>query len=346
MFRQYSRTFLRWWLGQLAALLPAGMRRAVADNADATIVRIDGENLSLLVRRDAALEFIGTAHPNDWPALVHGTSGLPPLLLLRAPAGCVLCKRLSLPLAVRHDLGNVLGLAIDRETPFERSEVYWTYRTLGADKTNAVVEVELIIVPHHYVAPAIDAIRKAGLRVSALALEPEHDILIWVDGIAIGPWLHSQRRLAPLSAAALALFVAAILTPFAVQQLRLDLADRAISAAEGRAQEAAALRRSITERVAAMKYFGRAHDSGESVLGTVAAITRALPDDSFLTRLSLHGRTLTMTGASAQAAGLIAALSHSSAVRDPNFDAPITVDAHGGRETFAISAALVPAGVP
>jgi general secretion pathway protein L len=147
-----------------------------------------------------------------------------------------------------------------------------------------------------------------------------------------------------MALAALALLLTAIVTPFAVQQLRLYLADRAISAARQPAREAAVLRRTITERVAAMQYFGRRTSGG--ALATLAAVTSALPDDSFLTALSLHGHGLAMAGSSEQAAKLIAALSRSAAIRAPNFDSSIVAESGGELESFTISAALVSAGAP
>jgi general secretion pathway protein L len=346
MIQRFLTNFFRWWLKELAALLPAKLRQAVTSKLDAVIVTMNEDRLTVAVRRNETSMPVGSGGAAELAEVLKTIEDRPPLLLLRAPKSRLLCKRLSLPFAAGRDLPSALSLAIDRETPFECSEVCWGYRVLHADKKSGLVDIELVLVPRQSVAPAMRVIHDAGVRVSALDMDTPGVAYIWIDGIDPRSWLRSQRRLAPVALAALALLLMAIVTPFAVQQLRLYLADRAISAARLPAQEAATMRRSITERVAAMKYFGRTHQAGGSALATLAAVTSALPDDSFLTALSLHGGRLTMTGSSEQAAKLIAALSRSAAFREPNFDSSIVAESDAGLESFTISAALVPAGAP
>lgn len=344
MIQRFLTRFFRWWLSELAALLPAQLRQAVTCKLDAVIVAMEGDRLAVSVRRNEISVLIGCGDASGVAEILNAIADRPPLLLLRTPKSQLLCKKLALPFAAQNDLPSVLSLAIDRESPFECSEVYWGYRVLNADKTAGLVDIELVLVPRQRLEPAMDAIRDAGMKVSALDMDTPGVPYIWIDGIDPKSLARSQRRSAPLALAALALLLAAIVTPFAVQQLRLYLADRAISAAQRPAQEAAALRRTITERVAAMQYFGR--QSGGSALATLAAVTRALPDDSFLTALSLHGDKLTMSGSSEEAAKLIAALSRSVAIRAPNFDSSIVAESDGGLESFTISATLVSAGAP
>jgi general secretion pathway protein L len=344
MIQRFLTRFFRWWLRELAALLPAQLRQAVTRKLDAVIVAMEGDRLAVSVRRNETSLPVGSGDASGAAEILNAIEDRPPLLLLRAPGNQLLRKILSLPFAAQGELPSVLSLAINRETPFECSEVYWGYRVLNADKTARLVDIELVLVPRQNLEPAMGAIRDAGVRVSALDMDTPGVPYIWIDGIDPRSLARSQRRLAPLVLAALALLLTAIVTPFAVQQLRLYLADREISAAQRSAQEAAALRRTITERVAAMQYFGR--QSGGSTLATLAAVTSALPDDSFLTALSLHGSKLTMTGSSEEAAKLIGALSRSAAIQAPNFDSSIVTESDPGLESFTISATLVSAGAP
>ncbi len=344
MIQRFLTRFFRWWSRELAALLPAQLRQAATRKLDAVIVAMDGDRLAVCVRRNETLMSVDSGDASGVAEVLNAIADRPPLLLLRVPKKQLLCKKLSLPFAAQRDLSSALSLAIDRETPFECSEVYWGYRILNADKKAGLVDIELVLVPRRSLEPAMRAIREAGMKISALDMDAPGVSDIWIDGIDPGSLARSQHRLAPLALSALALLLTAIVTPFAVQQLRLYLADRAISAAQRPAQEAAVLRRTITERVAAMQYFGRR--SGGSALATLAAVTRALPDNSFLTALSLHGNRLAMTGSSEEAAKLIAALSRSAAIRAPNFDSSIVTESDGGLESFTISAALESAGAP
>ena len=56
----------------------------------------------------------------------------------------------------------------------------------------------------------------------------------------------------------------------------------------------------------------------------MAAITSALPDDTYLMSFSLRERVMALSGRSAAATRLITTLSADPDLQDPSFDAPIT----------------------
>ena len=68
----------------------------------------------------------------------------------------------------------------------------------------------------------------------------------------------------------------------------------------------------------------------------LAAITDALPDDTYLSDFTLHHREISLMGQSRDAAALIQRLSDNSVVRDPGFSAPVTRDPGTGVDNFSI----------
>ena len=80
-------------------------------------------------------------------------------------------------------------------------------------------------------------------------------------------------------------------------------------------------------------------------LRAIAALTEILPDDTWLTELTLRQRKLTMAGRSAGAARLIGLLSADPTIRDAAFAAPVTRAEgtraeSGGVDAFSIRAEL------
>ena len=74
----------------------------------------------------------------------------------------------------------------------------------------------------------------------------------------------------------------------------------------------------------------------------LAAATRVLPDDSYLTEMQLQQRKLTMSGRSAAAARLIGAMSADSEFHNPAFAAPVTRIEALRQEIFTIVTEVAP----
>jgi general secretion pathway protein L len=74
------------------------------------------------------------------------------------------------------------------------------------------------------------------------------------------------------------------------------------------------------------------------VLRTLAAVTRILPNDTFLTDFSLRNRQMTLSGQSASARRLITGLSADPAIRNAAFAAPITRIEGATADLFSIKA--------
>ena len=74
------------------------------------------------------------------------------------------------------------------------------------------------------------------------------------------------------------------------------------------------------------------------VVRLIDALSRALPDNAYLTELEIQGATARMTGRSDEATALIAAIEAAPEYEDVGFAAPTTRDADGGAESFTITA--------
>jgi general secretion pathway protein L len=70
-------------------------------------------------------------------------------------------------------------------------------------------------------------------------------------------------------------------------------------------------------------------------------LSRALPDDAWLTRLEVEQRTVRLAGNAANASALIGRIEASGHFADVQFSAPTTL-AEGEGESFTITARVVP----
>lgn len=328
-----------------------GIVGAPADHADAAILEIDGDAAGLLIRQRGMISRVARVSADEAgfhriARILAERGGAPHGLVLRLPQAAVLQKRLSLPLAARRHLEGLLGFEMDRETPYARDEVHWRYALRRQDAAHGRIEVDLAVVPRSFVDPLVEAARRAGLDPAGVevATAPNETVLIRLGAGQRWQRLRAQRPLVAMAAAACVLAVIAVATPFIRQQRAIAAADAEIQSLTPQATEAAALRQSIDHLASTFEYLKQERNRTGSALSALAAATRAVSDDSYLTGLTLHEGRLVMTGLSPSAAQLVGSLAQSADFREPAFDAPVVQNESDGLETFTISVSLKPAG--
>jgi general secretion pathway protein L len=136
----------------------------------------------------------------------------------------------------------------------------------------------------------------------------------------------------------------------AIAHAARDRGLRAGGSGRGRAvrpsAEAATFRKDAGQIAAAIGFLAKERSKNGSALTALAAATNTLPDDSYLSALSLRAGRLTLNGRSPSAAQVIGVLAQSPDFREPAFEAPVTRDPDNDLEAFTISVALASKAVP
>jgi general secretion pathway protein L len=343
------RDFLTWWLGQLADLLPQRLRRSAPTVADATVITpIDagGESVEAIavgLRRNGKESSLGQfALGTSGLAEVPSSPGKPPVLRLRETD--VLSKTVVLPLAAEREVGQALLFEIDRETPFKPDELYWNHRVEAADRRNARLLVRLVLVPKAQLAPLLDPLGRAGVTPVRAEIADGPDAGFWLpldrDGHSVDRGASSLLK--PLAVCCAVLALAAIVTPFVRQSTAMSELDQSVAVGRAAAAEADMLHREIKRLAGSADLVGMEREKVGQALAVLAAATRVLPDDSYLTELQLQQRKLTISGRSAAAARLIGAMSADDEFHNPAFAAPVTRIEALRQEIFTIVTEVAP----
>ena len=342
---------LDWWFDQLTGLMPARFARAATKPSDAVILELDRQIVRPIIRLNGARTRVSDLGADakgvqDLCLFLAAESNLPRAIVLRLPASQVLHKHVTLPAAAKRDLQQVLGFEIDRETPFTRDEVYWTYYVQQNGSAEGRFDVDLLLVPRAFADPYITELKRAGIEPAGIEVDVGSGLttLIRLAPQKREPWLRIERPLLPLAGAAAALAVLVLITPFLVQQWVLVSADTAMASLTGPAKEAATLRQTVDTAIRAADFLTAERSRNRSAVEILAAVTDALPDDTYLTSLSIRGGKVTMSGFSSSAADLIGVLADAPGFASPAFDAPVVRDETNSLERFTISVALAPAG--
>ena len=345
------REFLRWWLGQLAEMVPAGWRRVSAEKRTSLILAPDfpaATAASVRLEKRGHSSFLGrfSFDANGLQALKRAIAavGRSADILVELPGDALLEKHLSLPLAAERELDRVIAYEMDRETPFAVDEVYWDSEIEARDRTHRKLAVRLSMVAKEELAELAMSLASAGLAPRALIAKAADGTTRYIpfhrEAVRRSGWRAYALPVAAGACIVLGLFAVGL--PFVRQYMALAQVDRELAELQPSVDIATQLRARIDASrrdndslAAERKLFG-------DPLAMLSAITAALPDDTRLTELNLTQRKLVITGQSKAAARLIGDITKNSAIKDPAFSAPVTRVEAGKYDVFTISAEMTP----
>lgn len=346
--------FLRWWGGELAALAPPTLRRAIAGRSAQLIARPAAPGgATLTMAQRGRLKPLGALDALPRAALrgmarAARRGGLS--VALAVPSARIATRRVALPAAAERDAEAALALDLDRLTPFGADELFWGWRIAARGPQPDRIAVDVTFTPRAQWAPTLEALAAAGL--------PAHGVMIWDgDDAAADPadamTLHGLSRPAARGAsfgrrAALAGCAALALLGLwhagaAHWRLRAELA--ALGPAVQRAR-AAAFAGAGPQADPLGARLGEARATTPLAVATLDALSAALPDDAWVSQLTLAEGRLSLQGEAAEAARLIPLLEAADAFAAPRFEAPLQRIDDGARERFVISLSVAPALAP
>ncbi len=340
--------FLAWFVQQLAELLPPSWRDAGRRLPDAVVARIEpgSSEAALAIRRGGRTGQLGTIDLEmpSRPAIRRLLGArAPSRLAVQLPAELLLERPVTLPIAAEGDFHQVIGYEVDRYTPFAAGEMFWSAEIERRDRPRGRLHLKLFVVPRAAVQPALEALETAGLAVSRLEI-PAADGTARVIDLGRGPSAGERLGRRALQGAAIACLVLALVAtglPFFLQWQARSGVESRIALLSPRVQEYEALRRRILGAATGADTLAAEQARVGDTLEILATLTRLLPDDTYLTGLTLRQRKVSLEGQSASAAKLISLLADDPLVRNPSFAAPIVRNDRNA-EVFSIRAEMSP----
>jgi general secretion pathway protein L len=339
--------FLAWWGGELRALLPVRWRSWFADGADWYLLQVDGDSWSLRRRGHAESLAQWNEAVEVMPARAFATAlqqvdreDLRVALLL--PAVQVLRRSLSLPLAARDNLHQVVGFEMDRQTPFGVAQVYYAVRELQATAPAGRCQVELVAAARAGVDPLLARLRAQGIAVDAVDVAVADDRL----GVNLLPPEQRPRRVHPRRRLNLILAAGVVLLLLLVglewrhnREAALAAMQAEVAAMRGDAAQVASLRQQLQDNAGAAGFLAQRKRDTVGMLELLRDATARLPQGTWLERFSVDNTgQIGMQGQSQQAAKLLDALKDSSVITDAGFQGSIQPDASTGKERFYLTA--------
>jgi len=247
----------------------------------------------------------------------------------------VLRRTLRLPVAARFRLRGLLAQDLERQSPVDPASVLFTFRILAIERAASQVLVSLILVRREVVEAAVRRVEAAGLRLKD----------VFLDGEILRDEFLAPRRFGVTRrhGAAVVLLLLALLLGAADVAVRAERQGQVLDALSARAaalDAAAAQVEAVREQVEdlqAQSGFLAARRAAPSVGVILAAVTRALPDGTWLYSFDYDGATVQLQGYSHDAAALVAVFDGTALFRDAAFRAPMTQGPAPGLQQFDLS---------
>jgi general secretion pathway protein L len=339
---------LTWWVRQMTGLAAPVLARFQAGEPDALLLSADRAPSGLLPAarrlkgRIEKLPDIETgADPARLRSLISAARGRLTLTLVTATPP--LLREVTLPAAAEANLERFLGYEMDRLTPFPPQAVFFTHRLLAHDRARGTIRIELAVLPRSWVQPTLTLLSEAGVTPASLETSRADGMVYRIpivhEDADRRAWQHLGRRVAIGSAAALA--IAVLTVPIVRQSLALTAVSDRIATLRPLVDQVDRLRQRIAAGSAGSDRISSARQAAGESLIVLGVLTDTLPNDTWLTSMSLHQHHLVIEGHSAGATKLIAAMASEPRLRNPAFAAPVLRPDTGG-EVFTIQADVAP----
>jgi general secretion pathway protein L len=336
---------LRWWLDELAELgrdAAATLRAATASSLALELTETGSWVLTRETR--AARAVLGTieAQRLDDEAVRRTVrrllgEGKPSTVALLLPTSALLTRMVRLPSAATTELPAIIAFEIGRHTPFTAERAYYRHRVVGRPAGAGALDVELRVAPRELIDGTLRRLAAIGLAVDSvtaagtLPRERRRVSLLPIRATAAGVGRVRARILGLVGGLAA---VAAVVSPIAVAELRRAGIEHDIRALQPRVDRLLAEHAQQSRLTNALDAIVAAKRATPATVQTLAALTHALPDGSWLGALQLAGRDLIIDGHSPAAAALARPLETVGPFAKVGYRAPITRDPRSGLEQF------------
>ncbi|HEX7272840.1 MAG TPA: PilN domain-containing protein [Casimicrobiaceae bacterium] len=378
-WRQYLRDaanraglprFWRWWMGELAPLLPSKSLIAVQRRFSRPVIElVDGEAVfwrpdfgegttaRLIIAERVSLNgdaaSVLAAGREAVGRLAANTPGgsTAPRVLVALGAKQVLRKEITLPAAVEQNLEQTLVYDLDRHTPFRPEQLYFDAVVVRRDAQRKLLHVDWAAALKTVVDDARRRVEDWGAVPVAIVPGPataRTRLNLLPNGVRPRQLQWRRWQLwAPIAAIGLFGF-AAVIVPLA-QKREYAIALNAIDAeARQGALAADSVRTQLESMQADYNYILTKKYAYPNAVSVLDEVTRVLPDDTWLTQLELKTmgrgkemhRDLYLRGESVNAGKLIALLEDSKLVEQTAPRSPTTKIQGAPGEIFDLSSRL------
>ncbi len=331
----------------MLALLPVRLRHLLGAQQRRLQLGVHDGELWLHALVDEQSTLIG-AVPTDNADLLEqlrahldeNAATVPRWLLLDADS--VLRPVLTLPAAAESRLRELLVHEIDRQTPFGTDQVSFEWRILSRDAASRQLRVELVVLPKVRLEAALSALGPLAQGLAGADALDSNGRRLGVNLLPTarrGAHVDRARMLnmGLVAVTVIALFLAMWVVLDNRAQALADLTAR-VEAANADVRQVRKLRSSLDKSVQAANFLAKQRAQQPTMLELIADLTRRIPDNTSLDKLSINDGKIVLIGQSQQAPALVGLLQSSKLMKTPALAGAVQTDPRTGKDRFTLTA--------
>lgn len=368
--------FWRWWLSELAPLVPRTTRAAVRRRRMRPVLAFEGDAVTPWVPVARAGEIVmepgpqiplsgdgvaaaGRAALDSLAGTAAGGGAGAPRVVIALSGRQTLRRTLTLPGALEENLRQALAYDLDRHTPFKADELYFDAAIVGRDAARGELRVDLAAARRSAVDQALQTVEGWGGHVVAVVPDVPQaagasrlNLLPDDRRPASGSW----RRWQVVAPVALLLAVALVGLALPVWQKReyAIALGRQVDAARTQAAVSEGLRGELERLSGEYNFALERKYAFPPTIQVLDEVTKLLPDDTWLTQMELKTssrgkdtqRELMLRGESGNAGRLITLFEESKVFAQAAPRSPTTKIQPGPGEIFDLVAQVRPVPAP
>lgn len=343
------KKFFQWWGGELAFLVPRAVRQRLRERHGSVVLLpvAQGFDVSLLDDAGQILiqRHIDANQPDSFQQLKNQYPSFEKAeIVLRLSADLALQKLIYLPAAAQENLQQVVGFELDRYTPFNAEQVYFTLLPLGQTE-HQQIRVLLIAAPKAQLDRQLETLASLGVQphrvdcAPALTSYPQSAAAYNLLPARFRPQTSkfSQSIHWLMSILVVLLSCAALVWPVWQEGQAVDSLKARIKQLEKQNHIVDAQQSEIDAIHAETQKLIDIKSNSPAVLAVLNELSHLLNDETWLTHMHFADNQLQIQGQSPAASTLISTLEASDFFSNVSFVSPLTQDKTTGRERFQIS---------
>ncbi|MEW8255651.1 MAG: PilN domain-containing protein [Candidatus Thiodiazotropha taylori] len=339
--------FWSWWSGEISSLMPEGLRALFSGGRPAQLLyedealRLVNHGLSGEEVEQNYLKVVDFDDPDQKRLLASASE-----IRLCLERKKYLFKKVTLPIEAEENLREVLAFEMDRQTPFNASQVYYDHVINGRDKQNRTLDITLILAPVDKISHALEQLDENNVRINAISPCEETDPKLNAVNL-----LPPEKREKPRKRYRLInLLLFFILLVVLIGNLVLPVWQKSKLAAQledqrkqsqQQANQVSKLRDSVANAQLENRFLEDKKRASMQILEVLNELTLLLPDDTWVNHFEIRDDKVHIHGQSVASAVLIPLIESSKLFQNVSFRSPVTQNKKNKTERFHISAELI-----
>ena len=341
--------FLKWWGHELRRAMPSQLRARMQYAQRRLLIQVVDGEVAFSVNDDESNQLLDSLSTDQdaqfqqqWVRELlqqHELTEVRRDLLLSESD--VLRTEVVMPLVAESNLGQALVYEMDKHTPFQVDDIFYSWRILSRDRDAGQLHFELFVTPREPVEAHIESMKRLGLAptgVDVLVRDEPLGINLLPEALRYHIINRKVRANWMIAIVAVVLMVFVMAQSLWLREHQLQTISDAIDNVRAEAQAVQQIRKQIDDASEAAGFMQSRKIQNGYRLEVLAELTRILPDNTYLDRLSMQAETVQMQGKSANAQSLIELINDSPYFENASFRGPTRLDTQSRKEIFDLSA--------